>query len=60
MTTKRSPESRTEDPPIQTGGRDSSSVAFAVTLHTIKLHESAHELEFEKFMLNDIFPSIDT
>ena len=33
---------------------------IAVLLHRISLHDSASEDEFEKFMLDEVFPSIDT
>jgi hypothetical protein len=38
----------------------SSTIALAFALHTIKLNETANELDFEKFMLNEVFPSVDT
>jgi hypothetical protein len=39
---------------------DSSTIALAFALHSIKLNETANEFDFEKFMLNEIFPSVDT
>jgi hypothetical protein len=39
---------------------DSGTIALAFALHTIKLNETANERDFGKFMLNEIFPSVDT
>ena len=44
----------------KTSALDSASIALAFVLHTIKLHETADAVDFEKFMLKEIFPAVDT
>lgn len=39
---------------------ESSSIALAFVLHTIKLHETADAVAFESFMLKEVFPEVDT
>jgi hypothetical protein len=39
---------------------DSSSIALAFVLHTIKLHDTVDAVAFEKFMLNEVLPVVDT
>jgi hypothetical protein len=48
-----------QDPTTQAAERGPvTPVAFA--LHTIKLHDGVNEDEFEKFMLEELFQSVDT
>jgi len=40
--------------------RDSSSNGLAFVLYTIKLHETANGHDFERFMIKEIFPAVNT
>jgi hypothetical protein len=40
--------------------RNSSSNGLAFVLHTIKLHETANGPDFEKFIIREIFPAVNT
>jgi hypothetical protein len=40
------------------GGSSSNGLAFA--LHTIKLHETIGGRDFERFMIREIFPAVNT
>ena len=52
--------SGSNEPQVNTGDLALSSIALAFVLHTIKLHETADAVAFERFMLNEVFPTVDT
>jgi hypothetical protein len=60
MTDQTSSTTRSVEQEAKTSALDSSIVALAFVLHTIKLHETADAVDFEKFMLKEIFPTVDT
>ena len=60
MTDETSPTDNSLTQEAQKDTLSSSSVALAVVLHAIKLNEAANTLDFEKFMLHEIFPTADT
>ena len=58
-----------EQTPSQTGNAEpgeepsagaSSSNGLAFALHTIRLHETANGRDFERFMIKEIFPAVNT
>lgn len=43
-----------------TSSLESSSIALAFVLHTIKLHDTTDAVAFEELMLKQVFPEVDT
>jgi hypothetical protein len=60
MTSETSPTDNNLTPEEQQDNLESSSVALAFVLHAIKLNEAVNTLDFEKFMIHEIFPTVDT
>jgi hypothetical protein len=50
----------TDQAPSTTSSLESSSIALAFVLHSIKLHETADAVAFETLMLEEVFPEVDT
>ena len=48
------------EPGAESSARSSSSNGLAFALHTIRLHAAANERDFERFMIREIFPTVNT
>jgi hypothetical protein len=54
------PTTRSTEQGAKTDALDSSTIALAFVSHTIKLHDTADGFDFERFMLKEVFPAVDT
>jgi hypothetical protein len=50
----------TDQAPSTTSSLESSSIALAFVLHSLKLRETADAVAFETLMLEEVFPEVDT
>ena len=60
MSDKTSSKTSSVGQEAKTSSLESSSIALAFVLHSIKLHQTANGFDFENFMLKEIFPAVDT
>jgi len=60
MTDLTEPTGSSQQPEPKPSPLDSSTIGLAFVLHSIKLNEAANTDDFERIMLHEVFPSVDT